>query len=206
MTMQLLTEPTITDSSINPQIDPPYTAPKMLFTPEQYQLMDEVGVFAQGDRLELINGEIIQMSPIGRKHVACIIRLIKLMEQKLGDRAMVSAQNSILLPNKSQPQPDLAILKYRDDFYENGLPTPEDILLIIEVADSSIDYDREVKAPLYAAAGIPEMWLFDVNQKLITGYAQPSPSGYKRIQHYESGDSLGMIAFADVTFRWDELF
>ena len=206
MTMQLLAEPTITNSSVNPQIKPQCNAHKLLFTPEQYQLMDEVGVFPQGDRLELINGEIIQMSPIGRKHVACIIRLTKLMEQKLGDRAMVSAQNSILLPDKSQPQPDLAILKYRDDFYENGLPTPEDILLIIEVADSSIDYDRDVKAPLYAAAGIPEMWLFDVNQKLITGYSQPSPSGYKRIQHYEAGDSLGIIAFADVTFRWDELF
>ena len=206
MTMQLLAEPNITDSSTNPQIDPQCNANKLLFTPEQYQLMDEAGVFPQGDRLELINGEIIQMSPIGRKHVACIIRLTKLMEQKLGDRAMVSAQNSILLPDKSQPQPDLAILKYRDDFYENGLPIPEDILLIIEVADSSIDYDRDVKAPLYAAAGIPEMWLFDVNQKLITGYSQPSPSGYKQIQHYESGNSLAMLAFADVTFRWDELF
>ena len=206
MTMQLLAEPTITDTFINPQIAPQGNAHKLLFTPEQYQLMDEAGVFAQGDRLELINGEIIQMSPIGRKHVACIIRLTKLMEQKLGDRAMVSAQNSVLLPNNSQPQPDLVILKYRDDYYENGLPTPEDILLIIEVADSSIDYDRDVKASLYAAAGIPEMWLFDVNQKLITGYSQPSPSGYKHIQHYEAGDALAMVAFADVTFRWDELF
>ncbi len=206
MTMQLLAEPAITDSSVNPQITPQLLAHKLLFTPEQYQLMYKSGVFAQSDRLELINGEITQMSPIGRKHVACIIRLTKLMEKKLGDRTMISAQNSILLPDNSQPQPDLAILKYRDDFYENGLPTPEDILLIIEVADSSIDYDRDVKAPLYAAAGIPEMWLFDVNQKLITGYSHPSPSGYKRIQHYEAGDALSMTAFADVTFKWDELF
>jgi len=206
MTMQLLAEPNITESSVNPQIDLQGNAHKLLFTPEQYQLMDEVGVFAQGDRLELINGEIIQMSPIGMKHAACVARLSAIFTNRLYGKAIIWTQNSIILPNKSQPQPDLAILKYRDDYYENGLPTPDDTLLIIEVADSSIDYDRDVKAPLYAAAGIPEMWLFDVNQKLITGYSQPSPSGYKHIQHYEAGDALAMVAFADVTFRWDELF
>jgi Uma2 family endonuclease len=206
MTAQLLAENPPINSAVNPQINPQGNAHKLLFTPEQYQLMDEVGVFAQGDRLELINGEIIQMSPIGTKHATLVARLVNLFIDRLNRQVIVWPQNSIILPNKSQPQPDLAILKYRDDFYENGLPKPEDILLIIEVADSSIDYDRDVKAPLYAAVGIPEMWLFDVNQKLITGYAQPSPSGYKHIQHYEAGDALAMVAFADVNFRWDELF
>ena len=181
-------------------------ASRLRFTTEQYHLMHEVGVFQEGDRLELINGEITNMSPIGRKHVACIIRLDKLIQKKLGDRVMVSTQNSIYLDDNSQPQPDLAILKPRDDFYESGLPTPADILLIIEVADSSLDYDRHVKAPLYAAVGIPEMWLFDVNQKLIEGYTQPSRSGYKQIHRYDEGDTLSIIAFPDVTFNWHEMF
>lgn len=176
------------------------------FTTKQYQLMYESGVFAEGDRYELINGEIREMSPIGIKHVACIIRLVKLFERKLGDRAMVSAQNSVLLNDHAQPQPDLAILKWRDDFYGSALPTPEDILLIIEVADSTITYDRDVKSPLYAANGIPEMWLFDVNQQIIEGYSQPSRSGYKRMQRYEQGDTLVMNAFPEVVFNWEDLF
>jgi Uma2 family endonuclease len=187
-------------------LDQSAIAPHFKFTTQQYHLMHEAGVFKEGDRLELINGEIKTMSPIGRKHVACIIRLDKLIQKKLGDRVMVSTQNSIRLKEHSEPQPDLAILKFRDDFYEGGLPTPDDILLIVEVADSSIDYDRDVKAPLYAAAGIPEMWLFDVNQKVIEGYSQPSRFGYKQIHRYNEGDMLSMLAFPDVTFNWNELF
>lgn len=179
---------------------------KFVFTAQHYHLMHEAGIFSEGDRLELINGEIREMSPIGRKHVACIIRLDQLMQKKLGDRIMVSTQNSIRLDDNSEPQPDLAILKPREDFYEEGLPTPSDILLIIEVADSTIAYDREVKAPLYAAAEIPEMWLFDVNKKVIEGYSQPSASGYKWIKRYDEGDTLSILAFPDVVFNWNELF
>ena len=179
---------------------------KFLLTTQQYQLMHEVGVFQEGDRYELINGEIQTMSPIGRKHVACIIRLDNLIQKKLGDRVLVSTQNSILLDNNSQPQPDLAVLKPRDDFYESGLPMPEDILLIIEVADSSLEYDRDVKAPLYAAAGISEVWLFDVNKRAIAVYSQPSALGYRQINFYNEGDSLSMLAFPELTFNWQELF
>ena len=181
-------------------------ANKFLLTTQQYHLMHEAGVFQEGDRYELINGEIQNMSPIGRKHVACIIRLVKLFEKKLGDRCMVSPQNSVQLDNHGEPQPDVAILKWRDDFYAESLPTSDDIWLIIEVADSSIDYDRDIKAPLYAAAGIPEMWLFDVNKKAIEGYSQPSANGYKLIRRYDENDTLSMLAFPDVTFNWNELF
>ncbi|MBD2316926.1 Uma2 family endonuclease [Phormidium tenue] len=176
------------------------------FTTEQYHLMHEAGVFAEGDRLELINGEITEMSPIGRKHAACVNRLVTLSTKKLGDRIIASVQNPIRLADNSEPQPDLAILKPRNDFYENSLPTPVDILLIIEVADSTITYDREIKSPLYAAAGIPEMWLFDVNRKIIEGYSQPSVLGYKRMQRYEQNDTFSMLAFPDVTFAWQEVF
>jgi len=168
--------------------------------------MHEAGVFAEGDRLELINGEITEMSPIGRKHAACVARLTKVFELKLGDRTIIWSQNPIRLVDNSEPQPDLAILKLRSDFYEDSLPIPTDILLIIEVADSTLTYDRETKMPLYASAGIPEMWLFDLNRKIIEGYSQPSALGYKRMQRYEQNDEFSMLAFPDVTFAWNELF
>lgn len=177
------------------------------FTVEQYRLMYDAGILNETDtaRYELINGEIIAISPIGRKHGACINRLLKTLEKKLGDRMVLSVQNSILLDN-SQTQPDLAILKYRDDFYEETLPLPADILLIIEVADSSLEYDLNIKAPLYAAAKIPEMWIFDVNVKQIAAFTQPSNLGYKQTYRHTQGDRLTMLAFPDVVFDWEELF
>lgn len=186
-------------------VPPSFTSNIHRFTVQQYHLMHEAGVFAEGDRYELINGEIREMSPIGIKHAVCVAKTTRFFQIKLGDRALVWAQNPIFLGNYSQPQPDLAILKWRDDFYASALPTPEDILLIIEVADSTISYDRDVKMPLYAANGIPEMWLFDVNQQIIEGYSQPSASGYKRSQRYEQGDTLSLLAFPDVIFNWEAL-
>lgn len=181
-------------------------AHKFLLTTQQYHLMHEAGVFQEGDRLELINGEITTMSPIGRKHAVCVTRLQEVFIRRLLGKVQVWSQNPILLDNCSEPQPDLAILKRREDFYADGLPTPDDILLIIEVADSSIDYDRDIKAPLYATAGISEMWLLDVNKKAIEGYSQPSANGYKLIRRYDENDTLSMLAFPDVTFNWNELF
>ena len=186
-------------------VTPSFTSNIHKFTVQQYHLMHEAGVFAEGDRYELINGEIREMSPIVIKHAVCVAKTARLFQIKLGDRAFVWTQNPIILRNYSEPQPDLAILKWRDDFYASALPTPEDILLIIEVADSTIAYDRDVKMPLYAVNGIPEMWLFDVNQQIIEGYTQPSSSGYKRMQRYEQGDTLAMNTFPEFNFNWEDL-
>ena len=202
MTAQLL----VSSLSPNQELPNPDKPHVMQFTVEQFQLMYERGVFADSDRYELINGEIIAMSPIGRKHAACVNRLVATFTHKFGSQVVLSVQNSIQLANKLQPQPDIAVLKYRDDFYEDALPTPADILLIIEVADSSLEYDRDVKANLYAAAEIPQMWLFDVNTKMITGFSQPSELGYKQIYRYTQGDRLSILAFDDVVFEWQELF
>lgn len=179
---------------------------KHKFTTQQYHLIHEAGVFSQGDRFELINGEITEMSPIGRKHAACIIRATKLLQKKLGDLVLISVQNSIHLSDVSEPQPDFAVLTPRDDCYEEGLARPADILLLIEVADSTIAYDRNVKMPLYSAAGIPEMWLFDLNERVIEGYSQPSARGYKQMHRYEQGDIFSMLAFPDISFTWQEIF
>jgi len=133
-------------------ITPSSTSNVHKFTVQQYELMLEAGVFAESDCLELINGEIRVMSPIGRKHAVCVAKTAKNFEQKLGDRTIIWTQNPILLSNYLQPQPDLAILKCRDDFYAEALPMPDDILLIIEVADSTTAYERDVKSTLYAAS------------------------------------------------------
>ncbi|TYQ28976.1 Uma2 family endonuclease [Pseudanabaena sp. UWO311] len=202
MTAQLLV-PSLSPNQELPNPDKPHV---MQFTVEQFQLMYERGVFADSDRYELINGEIIAMSPIGIKHAVCVGRLTNNLVLKLGARVTVWVQNPIDLANKSQPQPDIAVLKYRDDFYEYALPTPADILLIIEVADSSLEYDRDVKTKLYGVAGIPQMWLFDVNTKTIMGFSQPSELGYKQTCLYTQGDRLSILAFDDVVFEWQELF
>ncbi len=210
MTAQMITPPLVTDLAIpNPSQNIHDHRDQNLhkFTTEQYQLLYEKGVFAPTDRYELINGEIRKMSPIGIKHAVCVARLTKTFERKLGDHVIIWAQNPIILNDHSQPQPDIVLLKWQDDFYANGLPTPADILLIIEVADSTIAYDREIKTALYATSEIPEMWLFDLNQQSITGtgYTQPSDAGYKRIQRYEAGDTLSLLAFPEVLFNWQEL-
>ena len=186
-------------------VQPSFTSNIHKFTVQQYERIHKAGVFAEGDRTELINGEIREMSPIGRKHAVCVARTTRVLQIKLGDRGFIWTQNPILLCDYSQPQPDIAILKWRDDFYAEALPTANDIFLIIEVADSTIAYDRDVKSPLYAANGIPEMWLFDVNHQIIEGYSQPSTTGYKRMQRYEANDSLSIRAFPDVIFNWSDL-
>jgi len=162
------------------------------FNSQQYHLMAEAGVFDRTleSRLELIKGEVIQMSPIGRKHGACVARLHQLLVNNFNGRFIVWGQNSIRLDNGSEPQPDLAVLKLRDDFYEERLPIPEDILLIIEVADSSIEYDRTVKMPLYAEFDIPEVWIIDVNEKTLTRYTNPSSRGYKTSESLDRNDSV----------------
>lgn len=179
------------------------TATNYKFTAPEYHLMSEAGIFSPEHRLELIKGEIVKMSPIGRKHCACIAKLQKKFEQILGDRIIVWTQNSIHLNSESEPQPDLALLKLRADFYEERLPRSEDILLIIEVADSTISYDRDVKMPLYAEFGVIEAWLIDVNGKTLTKYSEPSPTGYKTSHRLELND---VVLCLDVAIALTDIF
>jgi Uma2 family endonuclease len=171
------------------------TITKYKFNAQQYHLMAEAGVFSHiyDHCLELIKGEIIQMSPIGRKHAAAVARLDRLLQQLFSSQAIIWTQNSIKLDDGSEPQPDLALLKFRDDFYIERLPIPEDILLIIEVADSTISYDRDFKMPLYAEFGISEAWLIDVNDKILSKYTNPSPRGYKASESLDGNDMISVL-------------
>ncbi|MEC4853558.1 MAG: Uma2 family endonuclease, partial [Jaaginema sp. PMC 1079.18] len=177
-------------ATVQPTSPQPYC-----FSVEDYQRLGETGIFGQGDRVELIAGEIIKMSPIGTKHQACVARINQILGQELGDRAIVWPQNAIQLSENSQPQPDIALLTPRDDFYRDRYPQPSDILLIIEVADSTIRYDRDVKIPLYGSAGIPEAWIVDLNRNCIEVYQSPDSDGYRSKQTYDFGQTLTPIRF-----------
>ena len=142
--------------------------------------MTEAGILSESDRVELIDGEVIEMSPIGSRHAACVNRLTMLLTSKLGQTAILSVQNPIRLDEYSEPQPDLCLLQPRADFYAQGHPAPADVLLVAEVADSSVGFDREVKLPLYAQALIPEVWLVDLQADAVEIYSQPSGGKYQK--------------------------
>jgi len=141
--------------------------------------MTESGLFAEDDRIELLGGEIFEMSPVGQRHAACVRRLTNLLARQLGESAVVDAQNPLRLDEVSQPQPDLVVLHPRDDFYADAHPAPEDVLILIEVADSSLAYDRGLKIPLYARSAVPEVWLVDLENQTVEIYRDPGPTGYR---------------------------
>ncbi|MEH2252177.1 Uma2 family endonuclease [Nostoc sp.] len=176
------------------------------FTVEQYHKMIESGILTEDDRVQLIRGEIIEMSPIGTKHAACVKCLNKLLSSKLRDRILIAIQDPVVLDNNSEPQPDVALLKPRDDFYATAHPQPQDIFLLIEVSDSTVMYDREEKIPLYAEANIIEVWLVDINEQIVEVYQQPTAAGYQLMQKFTCGQTLSIPAFPDVNITVNEIF
>lgn len=176
------------------------------FTVQQYHKMVESGILTENERVELIRGEIVEMSPIGTKHAACVNRLVNLLVQLLGKFVIVGAQNPVSLNDNSEPQPDVVLLKPRDDFYENAHPQPEDIFLLIEVADRTVIYDRQEKIPLYAQANINEVWLVDINAQVVEVYQQPTTTGYQQIQKFTSCQTLSIPSFPDVNITVNEIF
>jgi len=157
-----------------------------LYTPHlisvlSYQKMAETGILRNDARVELIEGEIIDMAPIGSTHVSYVNRLNRELVHAVGDAALVSVQNPIILGDLSEPEPDIAILKPKKNDYEDALPNAEDILLLIEVADTTINYDKQIKSPLYARFCIPEYWLIDTQKKSITVYQKPEQGQYTEI-------------------------
>lgn len=178
---------------------------KRLFTVKEYYLMYESGVFANGERVELIRGEIIKMAAIGRRHAACVDRCNDVFAYKLGKKVLIRIQNPLALDNTSEPEPDVLLLKRKVDYYESGHPRPADVFLLIEVADSTIDSDRELKIPIYAEDGITEVWLIDINSACIEAYRNPTAEGYQDIQKFYRGQNLSILAFPDLSITVDEI-
>lgn len=150
------------------------------FTVGEYYRMAEANILSEEDRVELIAGQIVAMSPIGCRHAACVKRLNLLLGKMVGDSMLLGVQDPIALDAYSEPEPDLVLLRPRADFYAAAHPSADDVLLAIEVADTSASYDREVKVPLYAQAGIPEVWLIDLQESRIEVFARPQGNAYQQ--------------------------
>jgi len=177
---------------------------KRFFNVEEYYRMAEAGVLTPNDHVELIEGEIIEMSPIGGPHAACVRKLGALLARLLADSAILSIQNPVAINGYSEPQPDVAILRARDDFYSTH-PTPDDVLVIIEVADTSVEYDRNVKMPLYARAGIPEAWLVNLPKGVVEIYTQPAEGLYQKSQIFKRGQATVSQTLARLTLNVDNI-
>jgi Uma2 family endonuclease len=160
------------------------------FTAVEYYQMIDAGVFAEDERLELIDGEIVEMSPIGNPHSACVRRLIKLLSQLCSERAIVDAQDPVVAGVAYVPQPDLALLRPRADFYASQTPTPADCFLVIEVGDTSAEFDRQIKMPRYARGGVTELWLVDLQRDVVVVYQDPVGDAYQHVQVFRRGEAI----------------
>ena len=160
------------------------------FTADDYQRMGQVGILSKDDRVELIDGEVVAMTPIGARHAACVDSVNRAFVLGAGDTAIVRVQGSVRLSLYTEPEPDLVLLRPRADFYASRLPGPADILLIVEIADSPIDYDRDVKARIYAEAGVPDYWLADLNANLVSCYSASHEGTYRSRQQYHRGQTI----------------
>jgi len=174
------------------------------FTVETYQRLAELGVLREDDRVELIAGQVVQMTPIGDRHAACVRRANRLFSQAVGDRAIIDVQNPVVLGEQDVPQPDVVLLRPRADAYKRH-PGARDTLLVIEVADSSLAYDRDVKVPLYARVGVPEVWVVDVSADRIEVYRQPVAGEYAERRVATRGGALSPSLLPDLTIAANEI-
>jgi Uma2 family endonuclease len=176
------------------------------FSVDEFEHMVRAGVFASDDRLELIEGEIVEMTPIGPPHQSIVDRLTMLMARRLGDRTIVRVQGPVgFVPLHSRPQPDLALLRPRDDYYATRVPGAREIFLLVEIMDTSAEYDRRRKAPLYARAGVRELWLVDIPAGVVDVLREPATEGYRDSRTYRRGETLALLAFPDVALRVDDV-
>jgi Uma2 family endonuclease len=167
---------------------------------EDFQKLGSAGILAEDDRVELIEGDLIDMAPIGSEHAGVVSLLAQLVTLSAGQTAIISTQNPLMLDEYSQPQPDILVLKPREDYYRKAHPQPEDILLLIEVADTSARFDREIKIPLYARHNVLEIWLVDLAQRCVEVYRLPQPDAglYQQVSRYAEGiltpERIGTVA------------
>jgi Uma2 family endonuclease len=178
---------------------------KWHFNVDQYYRLAEVGVLKPDDRVELIEGEIIRMSPIGSPHAACVTRLTQLLHQHVSGRVIISVQNPVRLSEYSEPVPDVALLKPRRDFYAAHHPAPEDVLLVVEVSDTRLLADRNIKMPLYARSGIAEAWLVNLPRKLVEVYFDSTDGSYRESFKFKQGEVLVSPTVLGLSLAVDEI-
>lgn len=174
------------------------------FTLEQWRTMVEKGVFQKNERLEFVEGRIIVMSPVNRPHSSCVKRLNQLSALALGETAIISVQDPLLI-GQDEFYPDVVLLKPRADFYNDKDPTPEDAFLVIEVADSTLKTDQEFKGAKYAAGGVGEYWVVDLNHERVWVYRNPKDGAYTQTQALERGSSLSVQALPQIQLHVEDV-
>jgi Uma2 family endonuclease len=184
---------------------PTITLPRHQFTVTDYHKMIESGILGEDDPIELIYGELIKMSPMNAKHASLIGHLLGLLHERLGRKVFITSQTPLRAATNSEPEPDIMVLKSRPDRYRTALPQAEDVLLIIEVSDTTLTYDRDVKAPLYASAGLSEYWLINLNENCIEVFREPTPNGYRQQTKFWRADTLSLLAFPEVAITAGEI-
>jgi len=181
-------------------------APGHRFTVTEYYRMADAGILSEDDRVELIDGEIIDMAAIGPRHAACVARFTRLLGDMLPRDVSVRVQSPLHLGEHSEPEPDLVLVPFKADFYSGAHPTAGDALLVIEVADASLPYDERVKAALYARAAIPEFWLVDLVGQRVIVYREPDAAGYRSVASAAGADRVAPARFPSVSLKAAEIF
>ncbi len=181
------------------------TLAKRLISAVEYHKMAEVGILKPTDKVELLNGEIIKMSPIGSMHAGYVNIIDELLSDALGKKVHINIQSPVRLDDHSEPEPDLLVLKRRKDHYLTRLPRPDDVYLLIEVADSTLEKDREVKALLYAEANISEYWILNIPDKQLEVFNNPQNGKYQN-QIIISGQKTAKFNAFDVTIKASDIF
>lgn len=179
--------------------------PRHRFTTDEYEQMVQSGILTPDDRVELLQGEVLPMTPIGSRHAACVRRLTRFLIERLGDDAIVSVQSPVRLDDFSMPEPDVAVLRPEPGSYASAHPRPPDILLVIEVADTSLEKDRTVKMPLYAQAGIQEAWLVHLGEGIVEIHRHPAPDGYRQRQRLAKGPLIVPAVASEARVQVEEI-
>ena len=179
--------------------------PHRKFSVEDYHRFIDLGIFKPEERIELWEGEFVEMSPIGKRHAGTVSALSDILKDYLHKKALVWSQNPIVLSDFSEPQPDVTLLKRRDDFYRQISATAQDVLLTMEVADSTVKYDRDIKFPKYAANGIQEAWLIDLENDRVEIHTQPTKNGYRLVKILHRGDIAESTVFAEIKIAVDDI-
>jgi Uma2 family endonuclease len=176
----------------------PSGATRRLLTTADYHSMIEAGILGPEDRVELLAGEIYEAASVSSPHAACVMRLTRWFSSRIGERGLVNVQNPIELSSLSEPEPDLTLLVPRDSFYAERHPRPDEVLLLIEVAATSYDFDRDLKLPLYAEAGIREVWLIALDHRVVEVHREPGEGSYRQTERLQARDTVTPIAFPDL--------
>lgn len=179
--------------------------PQHRFNVDEYHRMGETGVLSEDDRVELIEGVVVEMAAMGTRHAGCMRVVDGLLHAQLGNTAVVSSQLPLRIGEYGEPEPDVAVLRWREDRYADVHPTPSDVLLVVEIADTSLAYDRGIKLPMYARAGIPEAVLIDLVTDTIERHTEPSKDGYRVVRRFKRGEVLRSTVLPSLELRVDDV-